>query len=93
MENQHNNNEAGDLVQKRVKDRIDFYNHLVVYLVFNGFFMILNLLTEPQELWFFYTLLGWGIVPAYPPAMTPSSWNRVMSSQLYPCSRRTSSVC
>ncbi len=93
MENQNNKNEATDLVQKRVKDRIDFYNHLVFYLVFNGFFMILNLLTEPQELWFFYPLVGWGIVPAYPPAMTPPSWNRVMSSQLYPCSRRTSSVC
>jgi hypothetical protein len=47
--------------QKRVEDLKGFYGNLTSYVVVNVGLLILNLLTSPQNLWFFYPLLGWGI--------------------------------
>jgi hypothetical protein len=47
--------------QKRVEDLKGFYGNLTSYVVVNTGLLILNLLTSPQNLWFFYPLLGWGI--------------------------------
>jgi hypothetical protein len=47
--------------QKRVEDLKGFYGNLTSYVVVNTGLLIFNLLTSPQNLWFFYPLLGWGI--------------------------------
>lgn len=47
--------------KKRVNDIKGFYGNLIAYIIFNGFFLVLNLITSPNELWFFWPLLGWGI--------------------------------
>lgn len=47
--------------QKRVEDLKGFYGNLSSYIIVNIGLMILNLLTSPSYLWFFYPLLGWGI--------------------------------
>lgn len=47
--------------QKRVEDLKGFYGNLTSYIIVNTGLLILNLLTSPQHLWFFYPLLGWGI--------------------------------
>ncbi len=47
--------------KKRVKGIKDFYIHLIVYLVVSIFFLVLNLLTSPDSIWFYWPLLGWGI--------------------------------
>ena len=47
--------------QKKVEDLKAFYGNLSSYIIVNTGLMILNLLTSPQHLWFFYPLLGWGL--------------------------------
>ncbi|MEC4005248.1 2TM domain-containing protein [Flavobacterium sp. SUN052] len=47
--------------KKRVNDIKGFYGNLISYIIFNGFFLILNLMTSPNELWFFWPLIGWGV--------------------------------
>ena len=57
MENQ----EAYQKAKKRVEAKIGFYIHLAVYVGVNILLIIINLLTSPQELWFKWPLIGWGI--------------------------------
>ena len=47
--------------QKKVEDLKGFYGNLSSYIFVNIGLLILNLLTSPEHLWFFYPLLGWGI--------------------------------
>ena len=47
--------------QKRVEDIKGFYGHLTSFIVVNLGLMVLNLITSPQHLWFFYPAMGWGI--------------------------------
>jgi hypothetical protein len=43
------------------KKEASFRAHLAVYLVFAAFFFVLNMLTGPGELWFYWPMLGWGL--------------------------------
>ncbi len=47
--------------KKRIKELRGYYGHLTAYVSVNVFLIILNLLTHPGTLWFFFPLLGWGI--------------------------------
>ncbi len=47
--------------KKRVEELRDFYSHLASYLSVNVFLIVLNLMTNPDHIWFVYPLLGWGI--------------------------------
>lgn len=47
--------------KKRVEEIKGFYGNLAAYIVVNVFLMVLNLVTSPKYLWFFWPLLGWGI--------------------------------
>ena len=47
--------------RKKVEEEKKFYYHLGVYVVMNGFFVILNLMTSPDHLWFYWPMLGWGL--------------------------------
>ena len=46
--------------QKRVKEIKDFYAHLTVYLLCNPIVIVVNLMTCPGYLYFWFSLLGWG---------------------------------
>ena len=50
---------------KRAKMRVDevrgFWSHLAVYIIVNLGIFIVNMLTTPHQLWFYWSLLGWGI--------------------------------
>jgi len=61
MEANYNEEERYYQAKKQVNDIKGFYGNLIAYIIFNGFFLILNLMTSPNELWFFWPLLGWGI--------------------------------
>jgi hypothetical protein len=41
-----------------------FYIHVGVYVFVNIFLLLINLLTDPWSLWFYWPLLGWGIALA-----------------------------
>lgn len=47
--------------RKRVKALKGFYSNLFMYVVVNISLLIINLLTSPERLWFFWVLIGWGI--------------------------------
>jgi len=62
METSYNNQENSYLkAQKRVEDIKGFYSHLGSYLIVIIGLAILNLVTGPQYLWFFFPAIGWGI--------------------------------
>lgn len=47
--------------EKRVKARFGFYTHAAVYLGVMILLLIINLVNSPDQLWFQWPLLGWGI--------------------------------
>ncbi|WP_300673575.1 2TM domain-containing protein [Soonwooa sp.] len=57
------NNEglAYEKAAKRVKELKGFYGNLISYCIVIPFLVIINLLTSPKELWFYWPMLGWGI--------------------------------
>jgi len=46
--------------KKRVKEIKDFYGNLISYCVIIPFLIIINLITSPKNLWFYWPMLGWG---------------------------------
>jgi hypothetical protein len=47
-------------IEKKVKARVQFYNHLYVYVGVNIFLIFINLLSNPFKWWFPFPLIGWG---------------------------------
>jgi hypothetical protein len=48
-------------IQKKVKERKEFYQHLTTYLVMGVFFYVFNMLTSFDTWWWYWPMLGWGI--------------------------------
>lgn len=50
---------------KRAKNKVQelrgFYSHLLSYLVVNIVLIIINLVTNPNHLWFYWVSVFWGI--------------------------------
>jgi hypothetical protein len=61
MENKYQNEERYFKARKRVEEIKGFYGNLIAYIVVNTGFLVLNLLTSPKHLWFFWPMIGWGI--------------------------------
>lgn len=47
--------------QKRVKEIKSFYSNLISYCIIIPFLIIINLMTSPDDIWFYFPMLGWGI--------------------------------
>jgi len=47
--------------KKRVDKIKGFYGNLFFYIVVNLFLLFINLKYSPEELWFYWPMLGWGI--------------------------------
>ncbi|MBU2060779.1 MAG: 2TM domain-containing protein [Bacteroidetes bacterium] len=61
MENKYENEDRYYTAKKRVDEIKGFYGNLISYVAVNLGLLVLNLVTSPQYLWFFWPLLGWGI--------------------------------
>ena len=61
MDNQYTNEDRYNKAQKRVEEIKGFYANLTSYVFVNIGLLVLNLVTSPNHLWFFWPLLGWGI--------------------------------
>jgi hypothetical protein len=48
-------------VKRRVRRIAEFYQHLGVYIVVNLGLAAINLISSPEDIWFVYPLIGWGI--------------------------------
>jgi hypothetical protein len=51
--------------KQQVEEEKKFYIHLGTYIIMNIFFVILNLVTSPNHLWFYWPMLGWGLGLAF----------------------------
>jgi len=47
--------------EHRVGAKMGFYMHAAVYVLVNAGLVVINFLTSPHTLWFFWPLSGWGI--------------------------------
>ena len=47
--------------KKRVEELKKFYSNLVTYIVVNIVLVIINLVTSPGSLWFYWVTIFWGI--------------------------------
>lgn len=61
MENIYKDEERYFKAKKRVEEIKGFYGNLLAYIVVNVFLLIINLVTSPEYLWFFWPMLGWGV--------------------------------
>ncbi|GAA5091561.1 histidine kinase [Chryseobacterium ginsengisoli] len=52
---------AYERAQKRVKEIKSFYGNLISYCIVIPFLIIVNLMTSPHDIWFYWPMLGWGI--------------------------------
>ncbi|MCU7617558.1 2TM domain-containing protein [Chryseobacterium sp. PBS4-4] len=52
---------AYERAQKRVKEIKGFYGNLISYCIVIPFLVILNLITNPRNYWFYWPMLGWGM--------------------------------
>lgn len=54
-----------EIKYQKAKERVEaikgFYIHLTVYVVVNLMLFTINMITSPNNLWFFWPLMGWGI--------------------------------
>ena len=55
------NDERYEKARKRVKELKNFYGNLVTYGVINIVLIIINLVTSPGSLWFYWVTIFWGI--------------------------------
>ena len=49
------------IARRRAKAKRAYYTHLTTYMVMGAFFLVLNILTDSREMWFYWPMLGWGI--------------------------------
>jgi len=47
--------------KRRVKELKDFYRNLMTYVAVNILLIVINLITSPDKLWFFWVTIFWGI--------------------------------
>ena len=55
------NDERYEKAKKRVEELKKFYGNLVTYGVINVILIIINLVTSPGSLWFYWVTIFWGI--------------------------------
>ena len=55
------NDEKYEKAKKRVEELRKFYGNLVTYAVINVMLIIINLVTSPGSLWFYWVTIFWGI--------------------------------
>ena len=53
--------EQYEKARKRVQELKGFYSNLITYIVINVGLMIINLVTSPGSLWFYWVSIFWGI--------------------------------
>jgi len=61
MEKNYQEEERYFKARKRVEEIKGFYGNLIAYIVVNIGLLVLNLVTSPNHLWFYWPLMWWGI--------------------------------
>lgn len=61
MENTNQEYERYQAAKKRVKTIKGFYANLISYILVISFLVFINLKYTPEEIWFCWPMLGWGV--------------------------------
>ncbi len=61
MEEKKSNEKDLERARKRAHELREFYNHLWSYIGVNAILIIINLITSPKKLWFYWITAFWGI--------------------------------
>jgi len=56
-----NDQDIKQTAQEKVKEKIEFRIHLIIFVVVNSILATINLTLTPEYIWFKWPLLGWGI--------------------------------
>ena len=54
------NNEKYEEAKKRVQELKNFYRNLIAYVAINILLIVINLITSPDSLWFYWVTIFWG---------------------------------
>ena len=54
-------NEIYKNAEKRVREKLEFYQHLTVFIIVNLGLTFINLYFTPDYIWCKFPLIGWGI--------------------------------
>lgn len=49
------------LAVRRADMKLAFRSHLIAYAIVNAGLLAINLVTNPDHLWFYWPMIGWGI--------------------------------
>lgn len=49
-----------DTLWEEAKMRVEFRNHIVIFVVINALLVGINLMTSPDSLWFYWVTIFWG---------------------------------
>lgn len=60
MESNYTEKERYYQAHKKVEEIKKFYQHLAVYILCNPIIIVVNLMTSPGYLYFWWCLFGWG---------------------------------
>ena len=63
------NDEKYEEAKKRVKELKDFYRNFITYIVVNIILIVINLVTSPDSLWFYWVTIFWGVALFFMPQM------------------------
>ena len=53
--------EQYEKARKRVQELKGFYSNLITYVLINALLIVINLVTSPGSLWFYWVTIFWGI--------------------------------
>lgn len=65
MERYDSDNRARELARQRIKAKQEFFRHLVFFLIFSVFMVLLNAAVDWGDWWFYWPIMGWGIAVAF----------------------------
>ena len=55
------NDKKYEKAKKRVEELKSFYGNIATYVAINAILIIINLVTSPRTLWFYWVTIFWGI--------------------------------
>ena len=50
-----------DRLKEMAKTRVEFRDHIVIYIIVNAFLTVINVWTSPGFLWVLFPIVFWGI--------------------------------
>lgn len=70
-----------EMAIQKVRRMRSFYSNLIIYILVNITLLVINLLTSPESLWFYWVTLVWGVVLLFQAANTFTLRNPILGEE------------